>query len=55
LPVTALKLKFDGCAGRIFAGERILELQNAVEHLEELSSIRKLTILMASSPTTSIG
>jgi 2-methylcitrate dehydratase PrpD len=55
LPVTALKLKFESCAGRIFAGERVLELQNAVEHLEELSSVRKLSILMASSPTTSIA
>jgi 2-methylcitrate dehydratase PrpD len=54
LPVATLKLKFASCARRILAGERVLELQNAVEHLEELSNVRKLTLLMASSPTTSV-
>lgn len=45
LSLSSLRLKFENCAGRILDGQRILELRNAVEHLDQLSSIRKLTAL----------
>jgi len=45
LPAGSLLGKFQNCAGRILARDQVLELQDSVEHIENLRSVRNLTAL----------
>jgi 2-methylcitrate dehydratase PrpD len=54
LQPTALTLKFENCAGRVLDRERLLNLQKAVDRLEELPSICNLTALTVPDPTRPI-
>lgn len=45
LPAGSLINKFQNCAGRILARDQVCELQESVEHIENLRSVRDLTSL----------
>jgi 2-methylcitrate dehydratase PrpD len=43
LPAGSLVAKFQDCAGRILAPDQVLELQESVEHIENVHNVRHLT------------
>ncbi|HEV3483517.1 MAG TPA: MmgE/PrpD family protein [Candidatus Acidoferrales bacterium] len=50
LPARSLVHKFQNCAGRILVRDQVLELQESVERIENLRSVRDLTALTIPKP-----